>query len=422
MEIENLEFRSLPRDEYDRLPAHPCNYVFFVHDWRKTSQGIVRSVTLYKGDIPVAFEDVLSLVPDNIKMENGGFRAMAFAQSASVPKKPEEADFPFYEALAESQGLWRARPAPGYEGDESWWISFHWFNGDKANTLDSSDTWTEPLMLSVAQPGGGSLPEDLEVQLGENGENGSWKTGDMIPEGTSWYDLFKGLLQKSFPYAYANPSLGGTEMASGETGSLLPALSFTYLQNDGGALSSWKIRLDGTLVAEGSTASIIWRPSEEHFKDGVRKVSIEVSYGEGPVKNDNLGNPSPGNVKAGKQTFFKNLAGERNIWWGTGTDDMPVSTSEDIRNLTGSRIGVRDGESVDVNIPLGTRCIVLAAPSSLGGISEIMQLSTKLPVISSFERTTVQVEGANGLYPVEYEVYKYNSVSGLMADTFRVTF
>ena len=147
---ENIEFRTLPRDEFERLPYYPPNYIFLVMDNRVTSQGVVRSVTLYKGDIPVTFEDVLSLVPDNIQMDNGGFRGMAFRVSEEQPEPPKETDFPFYKDLVNSQGEWKSRPdrQPDYTKDEAMWLSMHWFNGDEANTLDSGDRWTLPLQVS----------------------------------------------------------------------------------------------------------------------------------------------------------------------------------------------------------------------------------------------------------------------------------
>ena len=150
METETLEFFSLPRNEYERLPSYPSNYIFMVKDTRKTSQGIAHSITLYKGNVPVAFEDVLSLIPENIKMQNGGFRAMAFCISKDQPQPPSEADFPFYKDLVNSIGAWKASldRKPDYQNDEAVWMSLHWFNGDETNTLDSGDKWTEPLQVS----------------------------------------------------------------------------------------------------------------------------------------------------------------------------------------------------------------------------------------------------------------------------------
>ena len=150
METETLEFFSLPRNEYERLPSYPSNYIFMVEDTRKTSQGIAHSITLYKGNVPVAFEDVLSLIPENIKMQNGGFRAMAFCISKDQPQPPSEADFPFHKDLVNSIGAWKASldRKPDYQNDEAVWMSLHWFNGDETNTLDSGDKWTEPLQVS----------------------------------------------------------------------------------------------------------------------------------------------------------------------------------------------------------------------------------------------------------------------------------
>lgn len=146
----NIEFTELPRDEFERLPYYPSNHFFLVLDNKVTSQGVFRSITIYKGKIPVAFEDVLSLIPENIKMRNGGFRAMAFAKGVDAPEKPKESDFPFYKDLVNSQGTWQARPIGELNDEiqEVWWASFHWFNGDKTNTLDSGDAWTEPIRFS----------------------------------------------------------------------------------------------------------------------------------------------------------------------------------------------------------------------------------------------------------------------------------
>lgn len=153
MITENLEFKTLPRDEYSRLKYYPPNCIFFVLDTKVTEQGVVRFYSLYKGDKAVSFQDALSLIPPNVHMDNGGFRAMAFAKSIDKPEKPKETDFEFYKDLVESEGAWRERPDGELNDDESWWVSWHWFNGDETNTLDSGDEWTEPIRMSSTNAG-----------------------------------------------------------------------------------------------------------------------------------------------------------------------------------------------------------------------------------------------------------------------------
>ena len=413
---ENIEFRTLPRDEFERLPYYPPNYIFLVMDNRVTSQGVVRSVTLYKGDIPVTFEDVLSLVPDNIQMDNGGFRGMAFRVSEEQPEPPKETDFPFYKDLVNSQGEWKSRPdrQPDYTKDEAMWLSMHWFNGDEANTLDSGDEWTEPLQVSGMKMTLEDLSEEdfaeLQRPATEAAEALKAFMEKVVPWMEEWMEGWTAF--KSFhrvPPVYKTPSFSNGNILL-EAGSPLPAFSPEYVQGDGGALKEWTVSWNGEGQVSGIGEPVSWNADGGTVPDGESAIDVSFDYDGGEVRKDNFGEDYPeGKIEAGSGISSFRVKGLRFAFFHSGSEKKEWTGTE-----------VHDSEVLDQSprkermyrISLGVGCtnVMAAFPATFGGVACIRQGSTSQDILPQFTRIQVDVPGYMGYAPVPYDVYVLESV------------
>lgn len=101
----------------------------------------------------------------------------------------------------------------------------------------------------------------------------------------------------------------------------------------------------------------------------------------------------------------------RNGFYGTDTDATPLTTSDQVRALT-SVENVKKGNTFTIQVPVGANKVVIAYPSSLGDLkSVIFKESMNAEIVSVFDKTTIQVEGANAYTNTEYNVYQYVPVT-----------
>ena len=112
----------------------------------------------------------------------------------------------------------------------------------------------------------------------------------------------------------------------------------------------------------------------------------------------------------------------RNGFYGTDTDATELTTSDQVRALT-SVENVKKGNTFTIQVPVGANKVVIAFPSSLGDLkSVIFKESMNAEIVSVFDKTTIQVEGANAYTNTEYNVYQYiSAVPFSQVSTFNVT-
>lgn len=112
----------------------------------------------------------------------------------------------------------------------------------------------------------------------------------------------------------------------------------------------------------------------------------------------------------------------RNGFYGTDTDATPLTTSDQVRALT-SVENVKKGNTFTIQVPVGANKVVIAYPSSLGDLkSVIFKESMNAEIVGVFDKTTIQVEGANAYTNTEYNVYQYVPVTPFsQVSTFNVT-
>ena len=112
----------------------------------------------------------------------------------------------------------------------------------------------------------------------------------------------------------------------------------------------------------------------------------------------------------------------RNGFYGTDTDATPLTTSDQVRALTSVK-NVKKGSTFNIQVPVGANKVVISYPSTLGDLKSVKFVESMNAEISSvFNKTAIQVEGANAYTSTEYNVYQYVPATPFsQVSTFSVT-
>lgn len=279
--------------------------------------------------------------------------------------------------------------------------------------------------------GSSKSKQEWEVNLGAGGTVGGLKTGDTIKVGTNLDDLIKLLTQKSVPATYTQPGVtcrvsAGTNAGSYEVGTeIRTTLQGIFTKNDAGALTQIEILKNGQQVNTGAESPLT--SDEQVFTIGDETVTFttKATYGEGEIKNDNLGQPSPnGHIQAGnKVSSGISFVGKRKLFYGTGVGAVPEVTSEMVRGLSSNHLNPNNGYSFNINIAQGQQYVAFAYPATLRDVSQVMYVETNdTGMASSFTKKQISVQGANGATGADYKVYTYGMATPASAAmTFKVT-
>lgn len=278
--------------------------------------------------------------------------------------------------------------------------------------------------------GSAKSKEEYEVQLGNGGTIGGLKTGDTIPEGTSLDELIKMLTQKSVPASYTQPGVtcrvsAGTGAGNYEVGTeIRTTIQGTFTKNDAGELTTIEILKNGSQVLSSPTSPVT--TDEQSFKLGEETVTFtaKATYGDGEIKNDNLGKPSPeGQIKAGSKTSSGvSFTGKRNLFYGTGIGTAPEETSADVRGLANKQLGPANGTNFTVNVATGQQYVRIAYPATLRKITKCFYVEQNTDLAENFTEKTISVEGANQAAGADYRVLTYQmAVPAAAGMTLQVT-
>lgn len=263
---------------------------------------------------------------------------------------------------------------------------------------------------------------------------GALKDGESIPEGTSIDDLLNMITQKAIAPTYTQPTVtiaksgAGTAAGSYEAGtSITPIFTATFNKNDAGTLTKLAVLKGSAEVGSGTASPYTYTGEAIVLGDETITYKAQATYGDGPVKNNNLGTPdATGQVKAGtKDSSALSFVGQRNLFWGTGVGNLPTLNSETIRGLANKKLNPTQGYSWNIPIAVGQQYVIFAYRSTLRDVNQVMYVETNdTGMASSFTKTTVQVAdargGENGM--VEYKVYSYRMAAPAAASmTFKVT-
>ena len=257
--------------------------------------------------------------------------------------------------------------------------------------------------------------------------------GATISAGTSLDEFVKMVVQKAIPATYTKPTVsiannGGQASGNIEAGTTIsPKLKATFTKNDAGDLESIVIKKGSTEVATGTESPLTYTGEDVVIGDETITFSASATYGDAPVKNNNLGQESKENWFAGGTVNSSNysITGKRNLFYGTGVGSVPEVNSAMVRGLVNKKLAPAQGTSFNINVAVGQQYIVFAYPSSLRDVNNVTYVEANdSGMASNFEKLIIDVAdargGANGI--MSYKVYTYEmAVPAAAGMTFKVT-
>lgn len=243
-------------------------------------------------------------------------------------------------------------------------------------------------------------------EISVNGVNGlGIPNGGKIPAGKCLDEIVKMLVQKAVPATYTKPTVtiannGGTAATAVEAGTTVtPKLRATFNKNDAGALTKIEILKGADSVNEGAASPHDYNGEGFVIGDETIAYTAKATYGEGEIKNDNLGQPSPnGHIVAGNVTSSKyQIAGQRNLFYGTGVGTAPELTSDFIRGLQNKKLNPTQGYSFTMNVATGQQYAIIAYRDNLRDLNKVHYVEGNDPNLGkNFVKSTVQVADARG--------------------------
>lgn len=279
--------------------------------------------------------------------------------------------------------------------------------------------------------GNAKSKQEWEVNLGTGGTVGGLKTGDTIDAGTDLDTLIKLLTQKSVPATYTQPAVtcrvsSGSAAGNYEVGTQITAnIQGTFTQNDAGALTNIKIMKGADEVISQAASPVTAENQTFTLGDETVSFTAVATYAEGAIKNDNLGQPSPdGHIQAGSKTSSAvSFVGKRNLFYGSGTGNLPEVTSELVRGLANKKLAPAQGNTFDIKVAIGDKYIMFAYPATIRDVNKVMYVETNDEgMAQNFTKHTISVQGANGAAGADYKVYTYEmAVPAAATMTMRVT-
>lgn len=257
--------------------------------------------------------------------------------------------------------------------------------------------------------------------------------GETISAGSTIDDLVRMLVQKAVPATYTKPTIslinnGGQASGNVEAGtSVTPKLKATFTKNDAGDLTAISISKGGDAVVEGTSSPQTYDGEAIVIGDETITFTASATYGDAPVKKNNLGQDSKENWFAGGTITSSNysITGKRNLFYGTGVGDVPTVDSTFVRGLGNTKLAPTQGYSWNITVDVGQQYIAFAYPATLRDVNNVTYVEANdSGMASSFTKTTVDVADArgdnNGL--ASYKVYTYKmAVPAAAGMTFKVT-
>jgi len=267
-----------------------------------------------------------------------------------------------------------------------------------------------------------------------NGTNfGALQSGDVIPEGLTFDEIIAMATQKAVPASYTKPTLnignlGGQASGNVEAGtSITPKLRATFTKNDAGDMTAISILKNGTSVTDGTATPLDYSGEAIVIGDETISYTASATYGDAPVKKNNLGQESKENWFAGGTVTSSaySISGKRNLFYGTGVGAVPTVNSAFVRDLNNKKLAPAANTSITINVAVGQQYIAFAYPASLRDVNNVTYVEANDGgMAASFTKTMIDVAdargGENGL--MSYKVYTYAmDVPAAAAMTFKVT-
>ena len=226
--------------------------------------------------------------------------------------------------------------------------------------------------------------------------------------------LFASEKNPTITQPYVN--LSSSSMGSKEVGTRispsysasLNAGTYQYGPATGVTVTTWTI----TDTNSGSKDTASGTFDEFQVTDSTQyKITAVAEHTEGTIPVTNLGNEYPsGQIQAGSKTKqVGTITGHRKTFYGTVESKDTAIDSALIRSLAGKSSGaLSNGSTFNINIPIGAIRIIIAYPATLRDLTSVLDVNAfDTPIQSEFlkNKTSVQVEGANGYSAIEYKLF-----------------
>ena len=265
-------------------------------------------------------------------------------------------------------------------------------------------------------------------------------TATLSAKGKSVADVLTEMLSKRLqPGAPTQPSISGFALTGAkavEAGTTLAQANYTaatlnkgsyqYGPDDTGVVATnWKVEritnlgteqvasvdaasLDAGTDNNGGAGFTIGDQGGEGVVNSL-KYKLTVTHGAGVTAGDNLGDDSDPAVSIAAGTKTKETGAYtpfRNVFYGASAT-KPTLDSAAIRALTPTGKPYAAG-ILTINVPAGAQRVVIACIAGKTGVTKVVnETAMNADVTSTFAKSTVQVEGAEGYTAVNYDVWVY---------------
>ena len=265
------------------------------------------------------------------------------------------------------------------------------------------------------------------------------ETSTLESKGKSVADVLTEILSKRLqPTITAQPSISGFALTGAKaveagttlaqanyTAGNLNAGSYQYGPETGVTASNWvvqRITDDGTEQIASVDAASLSAGSDNNGGNGFvigdqggenvvasLKYKAIATHGAGVTADDNLGDDSSPavSITAGSKTKETSAYTPfRNVFYGASTT-KPTLDSAAIRALTPTGKAYAAG-TLTINVPAGAQRVVIACIAGKTGVTKVInETAMNADVTSTFAKSTVPVEGAEGYTAVDYNVWVY---------------
>lgn len=256
---------------------------------------------------------------------------------------------------------------------------------------------------------------DVVLKLSPGKSYGKYVNGQTIPAaGKTAIEVQLDAWQETIPAVYAQPtttlSIDQNSLTLEVGTSVNVTITNPFTQNDAGTLSSRSIRKDSVEI--GNTSPYL---DNGVIVSTVNKVyQAVINYNQGPIKNDNLGQPSPaGRIEAGQiVSNIVNLRGYFRSFWGSVS--AQPSSSSDVRALESNRLenGVVSNTFTLNTGAINSKFVIVLAPGkSLSSVVDLDALNLNITSEYILVNNNMSVNDASGTPVSGFKMYvKTNSV------------
>ena len=275
------------------------------------------------------------------------------------------------------------------------------------NIKIEKDATTGKITISSTGSGssgsGGELGQDITSSIAVGGISANTK----FTQGTSYDDMWNALLNP-----YQKPIINTFTLTSNitpnasvyEIGTLITSLVLSASITKKSKPLTFVKFYEGSTVLNTQTGASVANGGTFSYTHTLNNDDTDTTYKVECSDGDNTVNKTA-TIKFARNTFY-------------GTDSAttsPYTTSAEVRALTGKKLGAKAGDTFVVSIPVGSKKVVIAIPSTLN-ISSIKYVEgLNAEVKSVFSIGTVNVEGNNNYTGIDYKVYEYVPASPFSA-------